>query len=68
MANSDVPVLFTRREDCCGCTACCSVCPKDAIEMKEDDEGFDYPCINPLLCVGCGMCLAVCPMKKSESR
>ena len=25
---------------CCGCTACSLVCPKNAITMQEDEEGF----------------------------
>ena len=67
MDSSKVPVLYVRREDCCGCTACYSVCSKDAITMKEDEEGFDYPWIDTALCVGCGMCLKVCPMRKTGS-
>ena len=27
-------------QDCCGCTACYAICPKDAITMIEDEEGF----------------------------
>lgn len=29
----------------CGCTACAAICPKDAIIMKEDNEGFLYPTV-----------------------
>ena len=28
------------KEDCCGCTACMSICPNDAITMVADEEGF----------------------------
>ena len=41
-----IPVLYERKQDCCGCTACYAICPKSAIEMKEDEEGFEYPQIN----------------------
>lgn len=58
-----LPILFAQKEDCCGCTACCAICPKEAIYMEEDEEGFDYPHIKEELCVGCGMCLQVCPIK-----
>ena len=26
-----IPVLYERKEDCCGCTACYAICPKSAI-------------------------------------
>ena len=29
--------------DCCGCTACASICTHDAITMKPDALGFLYP-------------------------
>ncbi len=59
------PVLFTKPEDCCGCSACFSICPKGAIKMAEDDEGFDYPEIDSALCIGCLLCESVCPIKNS---
>lgn len=47
-------------EMCCGCTACRSVCPKTAIVMSEDIQGFIYPMVNTEKCVNCGLCLKVC--------
>lgn len=47
---------------CCGCTACKSICPKDAIEMFEDEEGFLYPKVNKEKCINCGLCEKVCPV------
>lgn len=61
--NKSTPVLFKRKEECCGCTACYAICIKEAIEMKEDKEGFLYPYIHQNKCIGCGMCLKVCPIK-----
>ena len=58
---SDLPLLADRGA-CTGCTACASGCPKDAIAMERDKEGFDYPVIDPDKCVRCGRCTAVCPM------
>ena len=55
--------LFEKKSDCCGCTACYGVCPKSAITMQEDDEGFVYPAIDPAACVQCKKCETVCPLK-----
>jgi coenzyme F420-reducing hydrogenase beta subunit len=56
--------LYNKKEDCCGCTACKSVCPNDAITMNPDEEGFLYPFINIDKCVECGICQTVCPFQK----
>lgn len=61
-----IPVLYERKEDCCGCTACYAICPKSAIQMLPDKEGFDYPVINPNFCVKCEICLRVCPIKEAK--
>jgi coenzyme F420-reducing hydrogenase beta subunit len=45
---------------CCGCTACTSVCPYDAITMQPDEIGFKYPQIDKSKCVECGLCEDVC--------
>lgn len=34
----EIPVLYKRKEECCGCTACYAICPKEAISMVEDKE------------------------------
>lgn len=34
------------KSQCCGCTACASICPKQAITMQPDGLGFLYPVIN----------------------
>lgn len=54
--------IFETKEDCCGCTACYSVCPAKAIRMESDEEGFLYPGIDPSLCIECQLCLKVCPV------
>lgn len=63
MKTKSVPVLYNCKEDCCGCTACFAICPKQAISMVEDDEGFLYPTIDENRCIGCGLCLKVCTFK-----
>ena len=50
------------KKNCCGCTACYTICPKSAIQMKKDEEGFFYPVISLEQCVNCGLCEKICPM------
>lgn len=66
----EVPVLFAGKEECCGCTACCAICSKEAIRMIEDEEGFAYPQIDESKCARCFQCVKVCPFKaaKEESK
>lgn len=56
------------KKDCCGCTACSSVCPKNCITMTEDNEGFFYPVVDGNSCINCGLCEKVCPVKKEISQ
>lgn len=46
--------------DCCGCTACASICNHDAITMVPDALGFLYPKVDESKCVECGLCEKVC--------
>lgn len=48
--------------DCCGCSACSSICGHGCITMKSDAEGFLYPEIDFAKCVDCGLCEQVCPI------
>ncbi len=50
------------KEYCTGCTACASVCPKGAIAMTADRDGFLRPVIDAESCVNCGLCEKVCPV------
>lgn len=55
-------INIKEKHDCCGCSACTQVCPKQCISFNEDSEGFRYPLVNKELCVDCGMCEKVCPV------
>ena len=60
-------INITSKEDCCGCTACANICPKDAITMKQDKEGFLYPSIDKEKCIDCGICKKICPVLNKQS-
>ena len=47
----EIPVLYKRKEECCGCTACYASCPQNAISMVVDEEGFEYPQIDVNKCI-----------------
>lgn len=55
--------LFESKYDCCGCTACYTICPVNAIRMTADEEGFLYPRIDETLCVNCHQCEKICPLR-----
>lgn len=53
-------IKLTNPADCCGCTACASICMHDAITMKPDKLGFLYPDVDESKCTDCGLCEKVC--------
>ena len=53
-------IKITDKSQCCGCTACASVCAHDAITMQPDAMGFLYPMADETKCVECGLCEKVC--------
>ena len=61
-------IKIEKKEDCCGCTACANICPKQAITMKPDPEGFLYPVVNEENCINCGVCDATCPIHNKIDR
>lgn len=45
---------------CTSCQMCGAVCPKDAITICLDVEGFYRPIIDKNKCIDCGKCVKVC--------
>lgn len=48
---------------CCGCGACAAACPKEAITVRLDVDGFQSYSVDESKCVNCGICRSVCPMR-----
>ncbi len=57
-------IQMDNKGKCCGCGACANICPRHAISMQRDEEGFVYPVIDEALCVDCGACADICPFGK----
>lgn len=53
-------IEIKNKANCCGCTACASICPQEAITMQPDSMGFQYPVVDKVKCVECGLCEKVC--------
>lgn len=56
----DPIVLFDDPSACCGCGACSCACPRHAITMQRDEQGFVYPAIADDICIRCGLCISAC--------
>ena len=61
-------VNVTSPKDCCGCTACASICPHCAITMEANSKGFLIPTIDERKCTQCGACENVCPLKANHDK
>ena len=45
---------------CCGCGACVDTCSKEALSLREDEDGFLDVWLDADKCVGCGLCERHC--------
>lgn len=61
-------IKISNPEDCCGCTACASVCTHQAITMRPDVMGFLYPEVNSELCTECGLCEKICSFNSNYDK
>lgn len=53
-------IKIVDKSQCCGCTACASICKHKAISMQPDRLGFLYPIVDEAKCTDCGLCEKVC--------
>lgn len=59
-------INIKNKSNCCGCHSCYNICPKKAIKMIKDDQGFKYPKVDKEKCIKCGLCKKVCPVLNSK--
>lgn len=57
---------LAEHNDCCGCSACVSICKQKAITFVVDSEGFKYPSVDDNKCIDCGLCELACPVLQRE--
>lgn len=55
-------------EKCTLCMACFNVCPKGAIFVDTDENGFSRINIDDVRCVDCGLCKKVCQRRSTVSK
>ena len=61
-------IKINNPSDCCGCTACASICAHTAISMEPDALGFLYPKVDASKCVECELCEKVCQFNDNYDR
>lgn len=52
--------ILNIQNECTGCGACVSACPKQALNLAYNEEGFYSPELNTEKCIGCKLCERVC--------
>ena len=56
----NISEIANNKDLCCGCNACAVICPKQAIQMVENEVGQLYPLVDKNRCVNCSLCTKVC--------
>lgn len=54
-------------DKCVGCGVCVDICPKNAIELKYNVQGFLHPNIDNEKCIDCNKCVNHCPANKNHT-
>lgn len=47
-------------QECTSCQMCAAACPKDAISIRFNEDGFYRPYVDEDKCIDCGLCTKVC--------
>lgn len=63
---NSISTELCNKTECTGCSACMNICPKEAIKMEYDSEGFWFPIIDTTKCIECRKCISVCSLHKQE--
>ncbi len=58
--------MICEKQNCFGCYACYNICPKKAIQMIENSNGYVYPKIDENKCINCNLCKKVCQGNKKN--
>lgn len=61
-------IELANKTNCCGCGACVLACPKKALTLQPDEDGFLYPVLDEALCIHCDRCSKVCTYQNQEPR
>lgn len=59
--------MVRKKAECTGCGACANICPKQAIAMEYDRDGFLMPFTDKESCIDCGQCEVVCPVSHTQA-
>lgn len=58
-------IEICNRSECTGCGLCSAICPKSAITMVMDFNGFSFPELDTKRCIECELCQSACPVFSS---
>lgn len=61
-------IIISDPKNCCGCSACESICPHKAISMQPDVLGFLYPVVDKNKCTNCNLCNEVCAFNENYKK
>lgn len=54
--------------NCSGCGACEQICPKKAITLIKNENGFSLPAVDNTKCIKCKVCLTTCPFRNQNNK